>query len=656
MKLLSFITNVFCRSKKTEQTYVINHLNDDVIGYPPSPRGLPIVANETLLANLNKDIQRIRSEIGVTDADFEKYIYPAFRNLIYFVHLVPASEYHHHSTGGGLVYHSLDVAKRCMRRSFNVQFPSINGTTADANLANSRWRIACVLAGLYHDVGKVVSDMEITDKTGVIKWDYYKGQTIFEWALENNIDRYFIKWVSNRHGNHKITSTAFLQKLIPAEFFSWLDEHIDGKAINNQLLNGIMAEKENQIISSIVIKADADSVRQDHITKRTHLSNEAIRVPLYELIFDTIKYLTLGGHFKINTKGYEIWNLNSGFYLSWNAALESNIYKELDLLGIEYPKDPDVLAGILHEHGYIQTNKDKKEHDFYFKIKPEIFGKKNIELKVVKLNQPAMLNINFDSLPKLKDLLFVEEQKQEQQEQSQEQQEQSQEQQEQSQEKQERKHVVDCPVTNQARPTTHNTGCDLNNHLAKDVNEENTNTKIIDEQVSIPSIDKSIVDDEANKIDQAKGLVKQNEIVLPPIAESLPEEDVSLDIHEFAIDTITRLISLYGKPVPESVKGTETLTHRTNQTTLDNVSNEQTTEVDTNLEENITPNEVKPYFSTQMIEAVMNEYCSRNLEINKSGIFELKSCDIQNIIDSNVGIEYEHLFNFINANRFYQFI
>ncbi|NVP00678.1 TraI domain-containing protein [Photobacterium damselae subsp. damselae] len=635
MKLLSIITNLFGGSKKNDSPYVINHLNDDVIGYPPSPRGLPIVANETLLANLNKDIQRIRSEIGVNDADFEKYIYPAFRNLICFVHLVPASEYHHHSTGGGLVYHSLDVAKRCMRRSFNVQFPSINGTTADANLANSRWRIACVLAGLYHDVGKVVSDMEITDKTGVIKWDYYKGQTIFEWALENNIDRYFIKWVSNRHGNHKITSTAFLQKLIPAEFFSWIDEHIDGKAINNQLLNGIMAEKENQIISSIVIKADADSVRQDHITKRTHLSNEAIRVPLYELIFDTIKYLTLGGHFKINTKGYEIWNLDSGFYISWNAALESNIYKELDLLGIEYPKDPDVLAGILHEHGYIQSNNNDKGNDFYFKIKPEIFGKKNIELKVVKLSQPAMLNINFDSLPKLKDLLFE---------------------QQQSQENDNKKiaGVGEAISNDKAIQPKHDSINEQKEHTDKVIEKKDSNIETIVKPISIPTTDKIVVDAKTVDVEQAKSIELHHDTVLLQETESLPEEDVSLSVPEFALDSISRLVRLYGKPA--QIMEIETSTNPKVQATTTNINNEQIKEDEPQLEVKNEPLIEEIHFSREMIEAAMNEYCSRNLEINKSGIFELESSDIQNIIDSNIGIEYEHLFNFINANRFYQFI
>jgi conjugal transfer pilus assembly protein TraI len=77
-------------------------------------------------------------------------------SFLEYADLLPASEYKHHSTGGGLIYHSFDVAKRAMRMAQVTQFPIGTGTVADTQQSNGRWKAGTVLAALLHDGGKIL--------------------------------------------------------------------------------------------------------------------------------------------------------------------------------------------------------------------------------------------------------------------------------------------------------------------------------------------------------------------------------------------------------------------------------------------------------------------------------------------------------------------
>ncbi|GAM71785.1 conjugative transfer protein traI [Vibrio sp. JCM 19236] len=204
-------------TKVRHELYGLDNLDDDSIGYPPNPQGIPVVQPRVLRERLEPEIQFIRCEIGLTTAEFNKYVLPVMERLIEYADLLPASEYMHHSTGGGLIAHSFDVAKRAMRAAQHTHFPIGSGYLSDTQLSNLQWKTATVLSALLHDGGKILADVEVTngaDKPDLLVWDAHSEDTIHEWAAKNNVERYFIRWRDQRHQKHQNASLMVMQRMI----------------------------------------------------------------------------------------------------------------------------------------------------------------------------------------------------------------------------------------------------------------------------------------------------------------------------------------------------------------------------------------------------------------------------------------------------------
>ncbi|NMS58705.1 MobH family relaxase, partial [Vibrio parahaemolyticus] len=128
-------------------------------------------------------------------------VLPVIQRYAAFVHLLPASESHHHRGAGGLFRHGLEVAFWAAQASESVIF-SIEGTPRERRDNEPRWRLASCFSGLLHDVGKPLSDVSITDKDGSITWNPY-SESLHDWAHRHEIDRYFIRWRDKRHKRHE---------------------------------------------------------------------------------------------------------------------------------------------------------------------------------------------------------------------------------------------------------------------------------------------------------------------------------------------------------------------------------------------------------------------------------------------------------------------
>ncbi len=358
------------------ERYGIDNLDDDVIGYPPDQKGIPVVKHSVIIKRLYSDTKILRNSLGLSPEDFDLYVYPVIVSFIKFAHLLPASEYHHHSTGGGLIYHSLDVAKRAMKQSQMTEYPVSIGNLGDTQQSNIQWKTATVLAGLLHDCGKVVTDMSITNgEKGKRKliWDAYGEKDIVEWAFEHGIERYFISWAENRNHAHLNASVAVLQKMIPTQTMTWLDSCFDGKTIHSAMLAAVSSASSSHIIAKVVAEADSKSLRQDMFNRNSHMTREMKRTPISIILSDIIKDCIITGRWEINKKNAKVWFVDNELYFMW-VKIVPELIAELKKAGYEIPESPDVLARIMYEEGVASRF---SEDEIYFNIYPEILGEKN---------------------------------------------------------------------------------------------------------------------------------------------------------------------------------------------------------------------------------------------------------------------------------------
>lgn len=287
--------------------------DEEIPRYPPFAKGLPVAPLDKILATQAELIEKVRNSLGFTVDDFNRLVLPVIQRYAAFVHLLPASESHHHRGAGGLFRHGLEVAFWAAQASESVIF-SIEGTPRERRDNEPRWRLASCFSGLLHDVGKPLSDVSITDKDGSITWNPY-SESLHDWAHRHEIDRYFIRWRDKRHKRHEQFSLLAVDRIIPAETREFLSK--SGPSIMEAMLEAISGTSVNQPVTKLMLRADQESVSRDLRQSRLDVDEFSYGVPVERYVFDAIRRLVKTGKWKVNEPGAKVWHLNQGVFIAW---------------------------------------------------------------------------------------------------------------------------------------------------------------------------------------------------------------------------------------------------------------------------------------------------------------------------------------------------
>ncbi|ATW30894.1 conjugal transfer protein TraI (plasmid) [Candidatus Williamhamiltonella defendens] len=358
--------------------------DEEIPRYPPFAKGLPVAPLDKILATQAELIEKVRNSLGFTVDEFNRLVLPVIYRYAAFVHLLPASESHHHRGAGGLFRHGLEVAFWAAQASESVIF-SIEGTPRERRDNEPRWRLASCFSGLLHDVGKPLSDVSITDKDGSITWNPY-SESLHDWANRHKIDRYFIRWRDKRHKRHEQFSLLTIDRIIPAESREFLST--SGPSIMEAMLEAISGTRVNQPVTRLMLRADQESVSRDLRQSRLDVDEFSYGVPVERYVFDAIRRLVKTGKWKVNQPGAKVWHLNQGIFIAWKHL--GDLY---DLISHDkipgIPRDPDTLADILIERGFAIPNtvqeKGERAYYRYWKVLPEMLQETAGSVKILML-------------------------------------------------------------------------------------------------------------------------------------------------------------------------------------------------------------------------------------------------------------------------------
>lgn len=362
----------------------------DIPRYPPFLKGLPAASPEQLQSTQGELIAKLRQVLGFNRCQFDKLIQPSIELLAAYVHLLPASEYHHHSGAGGLLRHSLEVAFWAAQAAEGIIFV-VSGTPVEKKQLEPRWRVAAALGGLFHDIGKPVSDFSVTDEQGRYQWNPFL-ETLSEWASKNLIDRYFIRWRDGRAKRHEQFSILVLNRVMTPELLAWLTE--PGPEILQAMLEAIGNTDPGHVLSRLVIEADQTSVQRDLKAQRISVDDNALGVPVERYLLDAMRRLLGSAQWLVNQREARVWlakeHGQQALYLVWKSAANDiiELLAKDKIPGI--PRDPDTLADILIERGLaVQTSDNAR----YWTLAPEVLSKdgKPIWLQMLKLRDADLL-------------------------------------------------------------------------------------------------------------------------------------------------------------------------------------------------------------------------------------------------------------------------
>jgi conjugal transfer pilus assembly protein TraI len=357
--------------------------------YPPFLQGLPVVPSVDLLATQDELIGRLRHGIGCTPEFFAIHVLPVVDRYAAFVHLLPASEAHHHRGAGGLLHHGLEVAFLAGQASHGKVF-AYDREPKVRRVHEPLWRLAAALAGLCHDIGKPVSDLSVTDREGTRTWSPMQ-ETIAAWAAGHGIDSYFLHWRDRRHNRHESAGMMALERVLGPATIAMLYQA--DPEIMNALIDAVAGQNEGATLSQLVTDADRASVESDLKTNRIDPQATALGVPIERYLLDAMARLVRTGAWRINIPGARLWMLQEGLHVVWPQGGDEIV----GLLAADrvpgIPRHPDTLADLLLERGYATAPDDGDGVRRYWRLAPALLARegKPVVLSLLRLASPSLV-------------------------------------------------------------------------------------------------------------------------------------------------------------------------------------------------------------------------------------------------------------------------
>jgi hypothetical protein len=348
--------------------------------FTPAVSGILAYPDDQIHASIKVLRDRIRLTVRYADEHYYQYYEPVLLRLISTVHLLPGSLYHHHRGVGGLLMHSLEAGLHALHLHTNGLGLKLTKEGQERRDAEPRWDLASFIVGVGHDLGKVMTDMEIYDDTKNLRWNPAE-KPLNAWLKDHDIKRYQVKFLPNRHKKHEtISANMTAEFLLTPDIKKYL---LDGDRELLQLISsGISGDEEHNLFRKYAVKADQASV-SNYMKFSPHEPSPAINAGMapFEHLDLAMKRLFFGGDWKVNAPGGIAWLIEGHLYLVWPRAA-----KELRALLIAdgvpgIPQDPDSLAKLLLEVVIIEECEHKTP---YWLIAPD-----GSTLKAVRLSLPA---------------------------------------------------------------------------------------------------------------------------------------------------------------------------------------------------------------------------------------------------------------------------
>lgn len=360
----------------------------DIPRYPPFMEGLPIFPPLTLLATQKELVDGIR-QIIANEALLEEHYMPAMMRLATLVQMLPASQAHHHRGAGGMLRHSLEVGLWALQQTEGKLIRGVV-TPQQRRVIEPRWKLSVFLAGICHDLGKVVTDISVTDRENELIWDPY-SEGLYEWANNHKIHNYFLHWQEGRGKKHVAISSTLIFSVVSKESMGWISKGSKDAWVwlNESLSNN--PGSTNQI-HNFVVKADQLSVERDLKSMGVAMAGYEIGVPVERYLIDIMRRLVQEGVWRINEPSARVWNLEGTTYLVWPMAGDeiARRTKDEDIPGL--PKTADGILDMMVERE-IAFMRDGDGDPFYY-ISPDVITEKipNMRMKAIRLRDQALIS------------------------------------------------------------------------------------------------------------------------------------------------------------------------------------------------------------------------------------------------------------------------
>lgn len=325
----------------------------DVPVYPPFRQGLPLLPVSMIIASQSGLIREIYGATGVNQDLWKRLYLPVIHSYAHYVHLLPASEGNHHRGAGGLFRHGLEASLYAVRltdgqdsleKSAHMLHPTERRRNEDA------LRLATFCAGLLHDIGKPLVDMQVFDQQQGTLWNPSLYPSLYQWGQENQVQHYNLRWRTGRMNRHKNIGIATAPHLLNRDVLAFLSD-VDAYWVETVLRAISGDEMGVNKVRDFATYGDRESVRYD--LKNQGGEGNDIGIPVERYLLDAMRNLIRDGSWTVNKSGAVVWTTAIP-----KEAVERAIAPETSVIALIWPKAATDIVGWLHQQGTPGIPKD----------------------------------------------------------------------------------------------------------------------------------------------------------------------------------------------------------------------------------------------------------------------------------------------------------
>ncbi|MDC9502951.1 MobH family relaxase [Pseudoalteromonas sp. Angola-18] len=349
--------------------------------YPPKVNGLSVFCVDAILKRYKDQIIALEQHVDIgfhrTTEDginlFEARYLSVIRKLAEYVHMLPASEYHHHSQPGGLFRHSLDAALIALRKADNQLPPTVGKVDLDAQ-RRIRYMYAAWVGALLHDTGKILTDMQVSAYTifddeqnmcvPIASWSKSikpwvpQIETLIEWATRNKVERYFVHFRASRvHKEHVSSGATLLPHILKGEGLEFIMDSPDDLYSNlTSALNGYA--HINGYLATAIRFGDSVSTAKDVKTMATSAFGNLKKSRMMSIV-DTMR--SLKSKWNFNAQKGHAFVIGDCVFIRWQSAFDGILKAARANQHDSLPNDTKSLLGMMEDFRIVEPfDKDNR--------------------------------------------------------------------------------------------------------------------------------------------------------------------------------------------------------------------------------------------------------------------------------------------------------
>lgn len=328
-------------------------LTDTDIAYPKPLQYIKAKNPREMIKGQAYVLSHIAMQSGLKEDEFIRYVITPVENFAAWVQLLPASESYHHTSIGGLFAHSLDVGLRALK-VFENRNLYVEGSAVSREGNLPRFRLACFLGGLLHDIGKIFEDVTVVNREGEV-W-CSQIEPLYVWAMKSEHKEYKFIWRKGRYlESHELYTPYYIPKILSFEVLKYLSEGDPNVA---RILIGCLSSNTADVygrMSQIISKADGSSTEYD--TKHKHSKDASeYAYPIGLTFINCLRELSVNGGIKVNDKDSSVFITEHGAFILWTEKFFAQLDPLLKAAGFPAVEKRLELANLLVDSSVARVN------------------------------------------------------------------------------------------------------------------------------------------------------------------------------------------------------------------------------------------------------------------------------------------------------------